>query len=199
MNSQMETSLSLLKRLKEQPANQQAWDDLVERYGKRIITWCRHWGLQDADAADVTQVVLLKLSKGIQRFNRKSGGSFRAWLKTLAHHSWYDLVQSRQHNLAKGGSVALGSLESIEAKEDLAKCLELEWDQELLQLASGRVRSRVDDSTWRAFELLTVDCLSGQEVAERLGLRLTSVYKAKSNILKLLQEEVKVLEVSEFG
>lgn len=199
MNSHLETSLSLLKRLKQQPADQQAWDDLVQRYGSRILVWCRHWGLQDADAADVTQTVLLKLAKGIQRFSKDSGGSFRAWLKTLAHHSWYDLVNSRQHKMAKGSTDLAAAFDSLDAKDELAKCLETEWEQELLQLASGRVRKRVDAKTWQAFELLTIESQSAQQVSEKLGISLTSAYKAKSNIVKMLQEEVSLLETSEFG
>lgn len=199
MNSHLETSLSLLKRLKQQPADQQAWEDLVERYGSRILLWCRRWGLQDADAADVTQAVLLKLAKGIQRFNKDSGGSFRAWLKTLAHHAWYDLVSSRQHKLAAGSTDLATALESLDAKDELAQCLETEWEQELIQLASVRIKKRVDEKTWQAFKLMTTESLSAQEVSSQLGINLTSAYKAKSNVLKMLKEEVARLEASEFA
>ena len=61
-----ETNLSLLKRLKLQPWDEQAWGEFVDRYGAKIVSWCRHWGLQDSDAADVCQTVLLKLSKEIR-------------------------------------------------------------------------------------------------------------------------------------
>ena len=38
-----------------------------------------------------------------------------------------------------------------------------------------------------------------QEVARRLGMNIAAVYKAKSNVMKLLQEEVQILEESEFS
>lgn len=42
-------------------------------------------------------------------------------------------------------------------------------------------------------------CLGGEQVAEQLGMNLAAVYKAKSNVLKLLQEEVQSLEQTEFA
>src|SRR5262245_31262762 len=55
------TSMTLLMRLQQSPADQSAWKEFVECYGHRIAGWCRQWGLQEADAQDVAQTVLLKL------------------------------------------------------------------------------------------------------------------------------------------
>ena len=49
------TSLTLLGRLRQGATDQAAWDAFVERYGRKIYGWCRHWQLQQADAEDVTQ------------------------------------------------------------------------------------------------------------------------------------------------
>ena len=77
--------------------------------------------------------------------------------------------------------------------------LEAAWDQELMELASQRVQLRIAPKTWNAFQLSAVERLRGEEVAERLQMNLASVYKAKSNVLKLLQQEVQSLERSEFA
>ena len=42
--------------------------------------------------------------------------------------------------------------------------------------------------------LTALDGLSAADVAARLGMALTSVYKAKSNVQKLLESEVRYLE-----
>jgi WD40 repeat protein len=55
------TSPTLLGRLRRSPADQAAWAEFVDRYGPRIYAWCRHWGLQEADAQDVAQAVLHRL------------------------------------------------------------------------------------------------------------------------------------------
>ena len=48
------TSLTLLRRLRDSPDDQQSWEEFVDRYGGMIQGWCLSWGLQEADALDVT-------------------------------------------------------------------------------------------------------------------------------------------------
>lgn len=52
-----------------------------------VYRWCRRWHLQDADAEDVTQAVLAKLTGKMGSFEYDPARSFRAWLKTVAHHA----------------------------------------------------------------------------------------------------------------
>lgn len=192
-----ETSLSLLKRLKLRPTDEGAWNEFVERYGKRVVGWCRYWGLQDADAADVSQTVLMKIAKNIAQFDKQKG-SFRGWLKTISHHAWYDLINSRQHKVAKGGDAIEDRLKSEEARDDLVAHIESAWEQELMELATDRVQLRVHPKTWRAFELTAVENVPGQQAADELEMTLSGIYKAKSNVIKMLQEEVQGLERTEF-
>ena len=188
------TSTTLLVRLKQSPSDQLAWAEFVERYGRRIEGWCGQWGLQDADAKDVAQTVLLKFLRALQTFRYDSQQSFRAWLKTVTHHAWQDWVRGRQQ-VARGCEAAKnGPLESLAARDDLATWIERAYEQELLDEAVARIRGRVQSQTWEAFRLTTYDGLSGADAASRLGMPVTSVYKAKSNVQKLLETEVQTLE-----
>jgi RNA polymerase sigma-70 factor (ECF subfamily) len=188
------TSTSLLIRLRQTPLDQAAWSEFVERYGRRVHTWCRQFGLQEADAEDVTQTVLLKLLLAMQTFRYDPALKFRAWLKTVTHHAWQDLVRSRR-DVATGRQAAAGDpLETLSARDDLAARLAAEYQQELVERALQRVRPRVRPQTWDAFCLTAFDGLSGAEVASRLGMPMTSVYKARSNVQKLLEAEVHYLE-----
>jgi len=63
-----QTSSTLLGRLGRGPGDQAAWNDFVARYQPRILDWCRRWGLQESDAQDVTEAVLLKLSRAMATF-----------------------------------------------------------------------------------------------------------------------------------
>jgi RNA polymerase sigma-70 factor (ECF subfamily) len=83
---------------------------------------------------------------------------------------------------------------SLAARDDLAAWVQGAYEQELLDEALVRVRPRVQPQTWQAFCLTTYEGLTGAEAAARLGIAITSVYKAKSNIQKLLEEEVRYLE-----
>src|SRR5262245_32084865 len=131
------TSPSLLGRLREAPADQAAWAQFVERYAPRVYAWCRQWGLQEADAEDVTQDVLTLLSDRMRRFQYDPEGSFRGWLRTVTHHAWADFLARRARaGRGSGDSQALERLQAVEARDDLAGRLEAEFDSELLERAS---------------------------------------------------------------
>jgi RNA polymerase sigma-70 factor (ECF subfamily) len=189
------TDISLLIRLGRDPDSEAAWRDFVKRYGRQIYHWCRRWQLQDADAEDVTQNVLMILAEKMREFRYDPSGSFRAWLKTVAHHAWSKYVAGLQRpGQGSGDSGVLSQLQALEARDDLAVKLEEEFDRELLDLAMLRVAQRVEPHTWRAFHLLAIDGLSGAEVAAQLEMPLGMVYVAKSRVQKLLQEEIQLLE-----
>jgi RNA polymerase sigma-70 factor (ECF subfamily) len=188
------TSTTLLLRLQLAPSDHSAWAEFVERYGRRIEGWCRQWGLQNADAEDVAQTVLLKLLRAMESFRYDAGQKFRAWLKTVTHHAWQDWVRSRKRLVVNGEASLYDALESIAARDDLAAWMEGAYERELLDQAIVRVRPRVHQHTWEAFRLTTYEGLSGAEVASRLGMAITSVYKAKSNVRKLIEAEVDSLD-----
>src|SRR5437660_3092468 len=114
------TSATLVARLRQVPPDQAAWGEFTERYGRKIYGWCRKWNLQEADAQDVTQNVLLRLAQKLREFTYDPSRSFRAWLKTLTHHAWSDFIESRQRpGLGSGDSRVGDMLRSVAAREDL--------------------------------------------------------------------------------
>ena len=199
-NPDSETSLTLLARLRDTPADQSAWGQFVARYGRKIYGWCRHWGLKKADAEDVTQEVLLKLAIKMHDFSYRRSGSFRAWLKTLTHHAWQDFATSRRRaGAAAGGSAIRDLLHTVEAREDLLARLGEEFDRELLEAAAARVRQRVQPHTWDAYRLTALEGLSGAETAQQLGMKVATVFVAKSKVQRMLQEEIQRLEGGDPG
>ncbi len=193
--SEARTSPSLLGRLRQSPADEAAWGEFVDRYGPRIYAWCRHWRLQEADAQDVTQAVLVRLAQKMRTFDYDPARSFRAWLKTLARHAWDDLRQGhRRHAPGAGGSEVLEGLHALEAREDLVERLQDEFDQELLGEAMARVRLRVQPHTWEAFRLTAQEGLSGAEAAERLGIKVATVFVARNKVQNMLRDEIRRLE-----
>jgi DNA-directed RNA polymerase specialized sigma24 family protein len=75
--------------------------------------------------------------------------------------------------------------------------MEAAYEQELVECALVRVHPRVQPLTWEAFRLTALEGVPGAEASARLGMAVTSVYKAKSNVLKLLGAEVQYLEGGE--
>lgn len=192
--SESQTSATLLARLRRMPADQAAWGEFTERYGRKIYGWCRQWNLQEADAEDVTQTVLVKLAEKMQTFIYDPSRSFRAWLKTVTRNAWNDFWDSRGHDLAAGGSQAVQLFHTVEAREDLVQRLELEFDREVLEEAVNRVRQRVTPRTWQAYEMTALEGRSGAEAAQALDMKVATVFVAKSKVIKLLKEERRKLE-----
>ncbi len=153
-----QTSSTLLGRLRRDPRDQAAWNDFVVRYQPAILDWCRGWGLQESDAQDVTQAVLLKLSRSMATFVYDRSRRFRGWLKTIAHHAWRDLVAERKRaGVGSGDSRMRELLENIQAGDGLVQHLAEEFRRELLDEAMARVRPRVEPRTWDAFRLTALE------------------------------------------
>jgi RNA polymerase sigma-70 factor (ECF subfamily) len=187
----VKTSPTLLHRLRNPVRDQQAWTELVRRYGPRVYRWCLHWHLQEADAQDVTQAVLAKLVVRLQGFEYDPKRSFRAYLKTVARYTWQDLVEDRRRaGVGAGDTAHRELLNGVAARDDLERRLAEEYDRELLEQASAAVRARVEPHTWEAFRLTAVEGLPGAAAAERLGLPVFVVFRARNRVQQMLRKEV---------
>lgn len=189
------TRITLLGRLGNVPSDSAAWDEFVAQYGPRILSWCRRWGAQDADADDVTQMVLLKLAQKMGEFRYDEKRSFRAWLKTIARHAWYDF-KKHQERLGQGAGDGIQQelFDSVEARDDLLKQIEDECARQLLEGAMLRVRLRVAPKTWEAFRLTSLEGKSGVDAGAFLGIPASQVFVYKFRVQKLLEEEVNRLD-----
>jgi RNA polymerase sigma factor (sigma-70 family) len=189
------TSETLLGRVGLSPGDAAAWAKFVGIYGPKIHGWCRQWGLQQADSDDVTQEVLLRMARKLRTFTYDPTRSFRGWLRAVTQNALADFVADRKRQCSGSGDVrVLALLQSVPARDDLLERLKGQFDAEVVAEASTRARGRVEPQTWEAFRLLTHDGLSGDEVAKRLGLNVTTVIKAKSRVLEFIREEIKRLE-----
>jgi RNA polymerase sigma factor (sigma-70 family) len=188
------TSATLLSRVRS-PLDQEAWNEFVEHYGRRIYGWCLKWGLQEADAEDVTQDVLLRLASKMRGFAYDPSRSFRGWLRTLTHHAWSDFLEDRKRpGNGSGASQVTQALAQVEARDDLTLRLDEEFTRALLEEASARVRLRVQPHTWEAFRMTAMEGKPGAEVAALLGMQIATVFVARSKVQKMLRDEIRKLE-----
>src|SRR5687767_693005 len=96
MNPNPETRASLLVRIRD-GSDDEAWRLFVDLYGPLVYAFGRRNGLQDADAADLTQDVLQSVAgavRGLEYDPRR--GSFRGWLHTVARNRLLDFHRKRQ-------------------------------------------------------------------------------------------------------
>ena len=189
------TSLSLLVRLREHSSDAATWEEFVGRYGPKIDRWCKHWGLQAADAEDVTQNVLLALSKQMQTFEYRADGRFRSWLKTIAYRAWCRFQEERQRSaIASGSDEVARLLDSVEAREDFLREIDRECERNILEDAMRFVKQRVQPHTWAAFEHTALENRAAASVASELGLSVVAVYQSRSRVQAMIKEEVSNLD-----
>jgi RNA polymerase sigma factor (sigma-70 family) len=166
------------------PANHQAWDVFLARYGPMVRGRCRHWFPDAAD--DMAHEVFTRLVFIMRTYQyRPERGRFRGWLKTVTHHLMADLKRGRWPVCADAEA-----LDRLEAHLDLEARLAAEYDLELLELAKANVRNRVEDRTWSAFVETAERGRRPAEVARALGMKVGTVYQAKHSVLTALGREV---------
>ena len=184
---------SIIGRLKD-AEDREAWNLVVEIYSPLLFRYCRSRGLQQADAFDVAQEVLVKL----QQFEyQPERGKFRAWLGTVARHQvallWRKKGKNRETDV---------ELDAMSTGPDL------DWQRishaHILDTALNRIRDEFPQEAWNAFTkvaLSTEESKSGvrfvwnqqssaPDVAREVGRPIEWVYKTKSMILARLREEI---------
>ncbi len=188
------TRPSLLVRLRD-AHDHEAWADFVRLYTPAVYRFARRKGLQDADAADLTQEVMRGVASSIGRLDfDPRQGMFRGWLFTLAHRRLCDWLASRQRR--ERGSGDSGTMQLLHEQPEREE--ELRWEQdverELFARAAERIKDSFKETTWQAFWQTAVEGKSGKDVARALGLSVGAVYLAKSRVMVRLKEQV-----AEFG
>jgi len=175
----------------------------VNRYSPTVFEWCRRNSLQDSDAADVTQQVLLKLVTTMQSFEYdQHRGTFRGWLKTVTENAVKDLGRQWQRRNVKvaGDTITSDLLNSIcdpTALNQLTEQIEAQYREEVLNEAKNQVKSRVKPATWEAWYRTAVDQHKVADVAVEVGMTVSEVYVAKSRVNKMLREEVQRMEAAD--
>jgi RNA polymerase sigma-70 factor (ECF subfamily) len=189
------THPSLLLRLRD-GHDQDAWREFVRLYAPVVYGYARRHGMQDADAADVTQDVLRSVAAGARRLDYDPRrGTFRGWLFTLAHHRLYDLhARRRRHCPGSGDSAVQDLLDGQPDRADDRAAWDLEYERQMFTRAAEQVRGHFTDTTWRAFWLTAVEGRSGRDVAAELGMTVAAVYLAKSRVMARLREQIQEFE-----
>jgi RNA polymerase sigma-70 factor (ECF subfamily) len=180
------TPASLLERLR-QPFEAQAWARFVALYTPLIYSWGRRAGLQDPDAADLVQEVLVTLLNVLPNFRYDRQQSFRGWLRTVTLNKWRKLRKQRAQKGLNGHGHDLGAVAEAEDPEPF---WEAEYRQHLARQALRIMRSDFSETTWKACWETAVCGRPAAEVAAELGLTVGAVYAAKFRVLDRLRQEL---------
>lgn len=188
-----ETRASLIVRL---PCAEDAaaWRDFVAIYEPFVYRFARRNGLQDADANELVQNVLLSVVKAVGRWESDpKRARFRSWLFTIARNQLLDMLARRKY-VRSGSSSVFELLNRQSSTNDLSAQFVLEHRRELFRWAASQVKQLVKEPTWRAFWLTSVEGKVIDDAAAMLGTTPGAVYIARSRVIAKLREQVSRLE-----
>ena len=193
-----DTRESLLVQVRS-PANREAWDQFVSIYRPVIYRLARRRGLQDADAQDLAQQVLIAVAGAIGDWEKTNEAvRFRHWLRRVARNAILNALTRRPRDQAAGGtSVQELLLEQGAVDPQSEAQIELEYRRELYLRAARIVRGDVEPESWRAFELTVIENRSIDAAALELDKPVGSIYAARSRIMRRLREAVREMEEAE--
>jgi len=182
-----QTRPSLILRLRK-PDDFQAWQEFVEIYQPVIDALARKRGLQAADADDVTQEVLTRVARSIEKWDPDpSKGSFRAWLATITRNLVVQFFRDSSRLPVSGIDSQIGDIvvKSVHPEE-----FDLERERQLFLWAARKVQPRFEPKTWKAFWSTAVDGKNIPDVADQLGITKAQVYVCRSRVMSLLKQTV---------
>jgi RNA polymerase sigma-70 factor (ECF subfamily) len=187
MDPKRVTSLSLLDRARHH--DEPSWQRLVTLYGPLVEHWCRRGGARPEDAADLAQEVFLAVSQGLERFERRGPGSFRAWVRGITRHKLLDCYRRAERQAAAaGGSTALERLLDIPDPQP-GSDEDADEMSELYRRALDLIRGEFEERTWQAFWLTAVEGREAPAAAAKLGMSPVAVRIARSRVLARLRAE----------
>ena len=191
-----ETRSSLMLRLRE-PQDQLAWAEFVSIYEPLVLRMLRQRGLQEADARDVTQQVVLAVTQAVQRWQPDGKeASFRRWLFSIARRLALRFLQRGHPKRGVGGTEMVKLLESLpEPEKRTVAAFDDEYRTELFRWAAEQVRNDFRESTWQAFWRTCVLSEPIVDVADRLGMTAGGVYVARSRVIARLRAVVEEFEI----
>jgi RNA polymerase sigma-70 factor (ECF subfamily) len=166
----------------------------LDLYAPLIYGFGRKSGLQDADAADLTQIVLQEVNASIGRLEYDPAkGTFRGWLFGVARNQLSKWRRSQRQPQGTGDTENLEQLAAYPAPNDAASWWETEYKRQRFLVAAHRVRPQVNEDAWLAFWQTAVEGRAASDVAGELKIKLGALYTAKSRVLALIKKEIQTL------
>jgi len=186
------TTASLLEGLRDS-SNDAVWEAFDQRYRPILYNVARRLGLGDDDAREIVQQVMIEFVRDHREGKYDPArGRLRSWLIGIARHRAIDLLRTRGRRGERRGDSAIVTMPDERALSDV-------WDDEARRLVyrqaweTLRASPRMEARTIEAFELVALQGVPAEAVAERIGRSVDEVYRIKHRLTARLRELVEQL------
>lgn len=185
------TRITLLQRVGDQ-LDRGSWDRFERVYGPLIHRYCVRRGVQDADAADIVQDVMLQVSRGIGSFRYDAErGRFRNWLGTLTHRAMLKHMAKWRRATVAFEEASVGWSPCLQA---CPHALDEGWVEAfnayVFEESLKRLQLSFSEEEWRAFHGTFIENRPANEVALDLSRPVGWVYQAKSRVIRQVKNEI---------
>ncbi len=194
MTSTPETRYSLIAKLHDR-ADVEAWEEFAQLYQPLIFRIVSSRGLQFADANDVTQEVMTRVSKAIETWDpAHQKSTFRGWLYRITRNLTIDFLRRQEHGTAKMVDINRHKQLELIADPSSQESAEfyLHFEKQLFALIAHKVQSQVRANTWQAFWRSEVLNEPINEIAVQLDMSAGAVYVARSRVMARIKQEAQI-------
>jgi RNA polymerase sigma factor (sigma-70 family) len=167
--------------------DQDAWEQLVEKYARLVYSVARRCGLSEADADDVLQVVFTTLFRRLHGLRDQARLS--SWLITTTYRESWRVGRTPGRHVELGATIVD---DQAPPSELAARC---ERDQ-LVREAMAALDERCRDLLTALF--LVDDGAAYADVAERLGMPVGSIGPTRARCFKKLESLLRTRGLEDF-
>ncbi len=193
MSENLPTRQTLLERLKKLKDNH-SWEDFVLYYKGYIFAVIHGMGLNNLDAEDLSQKVLLKLWKNLPEYEYRPGNcKFRTWLCTVIRSEVYSWYRSQQSQKKKLENFQINLTDEEGCLPEIEKIAQQEWKEHIGKLAWDNVKKAFSQNVIDAF-LMYSEGKSTKEIAEVLQMEENTVNVYKKRVREKLCKEINLLD-----
>ena len=174
------TSRTLLDRIAA--GDEISWDEFYARYCGIVRGLAKYNGLNEAEADDVCQQVMLQFFKQSKTFKFDPDvARFRTYFGRIVRAKIRDHYRRKKEELP-------GELEEPPVEDPSDELFLDEWRKMILKEAEHELKNRVAPETFQAYELYAVQNRPVEKVAAYLDCSVNQVYQAKKRCFAMMRE-----------
>lgn len=171
------------------------WTAFYNRCFSLMTRYALRAGLRGADAEDVVANAMKKLFLLVSERRIQTDVSIKGYLAVMIRHEVYDYYQTIKEFYGNGLGMLCDAAKP-EVQFEFGKYdengevsdVEVRHKLETLTQAMQLVRSRVAEKSWQMFCEVTIEGAQPQEVAEKLGVKIQTVYQRNFQIKRMIRE-----------
>ena len=174
------TSKTLLDRIAA--GDEISWDEFYTRYCGIVRNLAMYNGLDDAEADDICQQVMLQFFKQSKTFKFDPDiARFRTYFGKIIQSKIADYYRKKTDE-------PTDEIEIEDEKRPTEELFLTEWRKMILKEAKRELKNRVAPETFQAYELYAVQHRPVEKVAAYLDCSVNQVYQAKKRCFAMMRE-----------